>query len=106
MLKIRYTVAMELKDVEKLAKLSRIEISEDEKESLRASLESILGYVEQIESVSTGEIEMKDEPLRNVMREDVAPYESGIYSEILLKAAPASQDGFVKVKQILGGGTA
>ncbi len=94
---------MELKDVEKLAKLSRIEISEDEKESVFADLKSILGYVEQIESISTGEIGTTDEPLRNVMREDSASHESGIYREALLEAAPETQDGYVKVKQILAG---
>ena len=94
---------MELKDVEKLAKLSRIEISENEKEGVLADLKSILGYVEQIESVSTGDIETTDELLRNVMREDGTPHESGIYTEILLNVAPESQDGYVKVKQILKG---
>lgn len=94
---------MELKDVEKLAKLSRIELSESEKESVLADLKSILGYVEQIESVSTGEIEMIDEPLRNVMREDGMPHESGAHTDILLGVAPESQDGYIKVKQILTG---
>jgi len=91
---------MELKDVEKLSQLARIEMSEDEKKELLGDLQSILGYVDQIESVDVDDVE-PDYTLTNVMREDENPHEKGVYTEELLGSAPREKDGYIKVKQIL-----
>ncbi len=92
---------MTIKDVEKLALLARIDISPAEKEEFLNNLESILKYVGQIQEVSveTGDREVGE--VHNVMREDTNPRESGIYTEKMLEQAPATQDGYIKVKQIL-----
>ena len=42
---------MNIKDVENLAELAKLELSADEKESLLHDMEGILGYVKQIEAV-------------------------------------------------------
>ena len=47
---------MELKDVEKLAQLARIELPENEKEGIFNDLKSILGYIDQIEKVQLKEV--------------------------------------------------
>jgi len=92
---------MTIKDVEKLAELARIEMADSEKQEFLDNLESILGYVGQIQEVTTGEIEKKAGEIRNVMREDNNPRESGNYTEKILAEAPDKQDGFFKVKKIL-----
>lgn len=93
---------MHLKDIEKLALLARIELSEAEKISFSESLESILKYVSQIQSVATTEgTDPEVYMLQNVMREDDMPNKSGEYTDSLLQEAPETKDGFVKVKQIL-----
>ncbi len=91
---------MELKDVEKLAELARIEMNDDEKKELLGDLQSILGYVDQIESVEVQDIE-PDYTITNVMREDEEPHAKGMYTEELLNSAPQKKDGYIKVKQIL-----
>ncbi len=101
---------VEIKDIEKLAPLSRISLTEAEKAQMRSEIEAILGYVAQIQKVSgtpkTAEErsrEKKDE-VRNVLREDVAParmHAPGEYSEALLANAPKREGRFVKVKKIL-----
>jgi len=45
---------IEIKDIEKLAELSRINISNEEKEVFAGEIESILNYVDQIK-LATGE---------------------------------------------------
>lgn len=88
-------------DVENLALLARIEISEEEKERLQKDLESILGYVSELTSV-VGEFEAPHkEELINVMREDANAHESGAFTDALLKNAPATENGYVAVKQII-----
>ncbi len=91
-----------LKEIEKLATLSRIALSQEEKEALRKDMDAILGYVEQVQKVS-GDLnsEKKAGLLRNVMREDTDPHQSGEFTEILLSAVPKREGQYVKVKKIL-----
>ncbi len=90
---------MEIKDVENLAELARLELSEGEKESFLKDMEGILGYVKQIESVDVGSVEAES-AIHNVWREDVSePREFS--KEIITKQFPDAQDGFLKVKKIL-----
>lgn len=91
---------IEKKDIEKLADLARIEVSEEEKESLASSIESILGYVGQVTTISeTTEVGLP--PLCNVMREDEIRHKEGEFTEVLLKNAPTRDGNYVEVKKIL-----
>ena len=91
-----------LKDIEKLADLSRIALAPEEKESLRKNMDSILGYVEQVNKVSAEVNSAKKAGLlRNVMREDSNSHESGIFTEMLLSAAPKREGEYIKVEKIL-----
>lgn len=89
-------------EIEKLAKLSRIALAPEEKEELREKMDSILGFVEQVNKVSASMgSEKKAGQLRNVFREDSNSHESGIFTEDLISAAPARQGNYLKVKKIL-----
>ncbi|MFA6524429.1 MAG: Asp-tRNA(Asn)/Glu-tRNA(Gln) amidotransferase subunit GatC [Candidatus Paceibacterota bacterium] len=90
---------MEIKDVEKLAELAKIEISDTEKETLLKDLDGILGYVKQIESIEVKDVNIEYEN-KNVWREDV-PISSVFSSELIINQFPDSQDGFIKVKKIM-----
>jgi aspartyl-tRNA(Asn)/glutamyl-tRNA(Gln) amidotransferase subunit C len=92
------------KEIEKLGDLARIKLSEEEKKGLKTDIESILGYVSEIQKVSSDlerdTTSQKDE-LINVMREDTEPHESGLYTEKILENAPERKGDYVKVKKIL-----
>ena len=87
-------------DIKALAKLARVAVSDEEMARLEKEIPAILGFVEQIQTVDTGTIE-NDTSLRNVMREDASPHESGLYTEDILAAAPAVRDNRVVVKQVI-----
>ncbi|MCX6751933.1 MAG: Asp-tRNA(Asn)/Glu-tRNA(Gln) amidotransferase subunit GatC [Candidatus Nomurabacteria bacterium] len=90
---------MEIKDVESLADLARIELTEEEKRGLLSDMDSILGYVKQIEEVKVEDTK-PEYKVYNVWREDVAePREFS--KELITGQFPDSQDGFLKVKKIL-----
>ncbi|MFA6430563.1 MAG: Asp-tRNA(Asn)/Glu-tRNA(Gln) amidotransferase subunit GatC [Candidatus Paceibacterota bacterium] len=93
---------LEIKDIEKLAKLARIELTTEEKEDLLKEVDPILGYVALLKEVvsSVGETKKAGE-LRNVTREDSLPTESGLNTEVLVADMPESQDNYLKVKKIL-----
>jgi len=89
------------KDIDNLASLARLEIPVEEKETLRKEVDSILGYVGDIQKLSGGEVKKEAGIVRNVLREDTNPHLPGEFSKELLEEAPRRQDDFVKVKKIL-----
>lgn len=87
-------------DIAALAKLVRLEVSKDEMAKLDKEIPEILKFVEAIQNADvSGVSEAKS--LRNVMRADENPIESGTYTETLLKAAPAREGNRVAVKQVI-----
>ena len=87
-------------DVAALAKLARLEVSKEELATLEKEIPSILAFVETIQKAAS-ESEHKGEGLRNVMRADENPHESGLYTERLLSAAPARAGDRIAVKQVI-----
>ena len=87
-------------DVAALAKLARVEVSAEELAKLQEEIPDILAFIQTIQEVSASA--PKEEPaLRNVMREDANPHESGLHTKELLDAAPAQKDGQIAVKQVI-----
>ncbi len=90
---------MNIKDVENLAELAKLELSQQEKESLLHDMEGILSYVKQIEGVKVEDV-ATSEKQHNVWREDtLEPREFS--RESIIEQFPDQQDGFLKVKKIL-----
>jgi aspartyl-tRNA(Asn)/glutamyl-tRNA(Gln) amidotransferase subunit C len=89
-------------DILKLAQLSRLHLSDEEIEKFQKEMEAILGYVEQLQQVDAEGVEPTYQVtgLTNVMRPDeVVDY--GPKPEDLLKNAPSTEDGLIKVKRML-----
>lgn len=90
-------------DVLKLAQLARLELSNEEADNLGKELSDILRYVEQLKEVDTNGLAETTQVsgLKNVMREDQL-VDYGVSSEDLLRLAPRSQDGQIKVNRMIG----
>ncbi len=91
---------MEIKDVEALAELAKLDISDAEKQSLIKDFGSILAYVDMIKEVDVGDVNVESS-VYNTWREDVERKEIDFNSELIVSQFPDSQDNFVKVKKIL-----
>ncbi len=87
-------------DVKALAKLARLEISDEEVAKLEREIPPILSFVETIQKVAA-DTPVGDSELHNVMRDDDHPDESGVYTEDLLADAPAKKDNQIVVKQVI-----
>ncbi len=89
-----------VKDVEHVAKLARLELTEEEKEKFTSQLGDVLKYVEQMNEVDTSNVEPMAHAIDfvNVMREDEVKYEQT--KEELMSNAPDAEDGFFKVPKI------
>ncbi len=89
------------KEVEHVADLARLELSEQEKEQLTSQLSNILTYVEKLNELDTKGVEPTAHviDIRNVMREDVpAP---SLAQERALSNAPEKAAGHYKVPKII-----
>lgn len=88
-------------EVEKVASLARLEITEAEAEQYATQLEQIINMVEKLNELDTENIKPTTHavPLTNVLREDVAA--KGLDRNLVLKNAPDSQDGYIKVPSIM-----
>jgi aspartyl-tRNA(Asn)/glutamyl-tRNA(Gln) amidotransferase subunit C len=88
--------------VRHVARLARLQLSDEHLARLATQLESILQYVDQIEQVDvTGTEPMAHAlPLHNVFREDVI--EPSLPLEKVLQNAPDSDGPYFKVPKILG----
>ncbi|WP_413522107.1 Asp-tRNA(Asn)/Glu-tRNA(Gln) amidotransferase subunit GatC [Brochothrix thermosphacta] len=88
-------------EVEKVASLARLEITEAEAEQYATQLEQIINMVEKLNELDTENIKPTTHavPLTNVLREDLAA--EGLDRNLVLKNAPDSQDGYIKVPSIM-----
>jgi aspartyl-tRNA(Asn)/glutamyl-tRNA(Gln) amidotransferase subunit C len=88
-------------DIEKVAKLARLELSEKEKEIYSAQMEQILTYMEQLNRLDTTGVEPTSHaiPVQNVFREDEA--RPSFLQEEVLGIAPDQEDGHFKVPKII-----
>ena len=87
-------------DIKALADLVRLDISDAEVAKLEKEIPDILKFVEQIQAVAS-DVKPTSPELRNVIRADENPHETGMYTGKLLAAAPKSEDGRVVVKQVV-----
>ncbi len=88
-------------EVDKVAKLARLEITEGEKEVFAEQLSSILDYVEQLKAWDTTGLEPTATVVgqTNVFREDqVRP---SLSADQVLANAPEQEDGFFSVPKII-----
>jgi len=94
---------IEKKDVEKLADLARINVSDSEKQMFIKDLDSILAYVSEVQDVvADKEIKPDYGYLMNVnLRDDVNPHESSKYTKEIMENVPDAENGYLKVKKIL-----
>jgi len=87
-------------DVEYVADLARLELTEPEIQEYTEQLNSILNYAAMLERLDTDDVVPTAHavPLHNVMREDEVG--SSINHEKALKNAPDGEEGFFRVPRI------
>ena len=90
---------LSLEEVERIAKLARLQFTEPEKQKLQSELTKILDYVDQVQEVAAKEEQLPDPDALNLMRDDFA--EATTDPKVLINQAPSTEGGFVKVKSIL-----
>ena len=94
-------MSITVKDVEHVANLARLDLSETEKAQFTEQLNAILKYADKLNELDTANVEPTSHvlPLANVMREDETRPSWPI--EQVLANAPDEEDGHFKVPAVL-----
>lgn len=90
-----------INDVQRLASLSSLHLSDDEAQELQGDLERIIKYIEQLGELDTTGVEPTYQVtgLENVWRDDEVVSDVG--RDALLALAPDQQNDQVKVPKVL-----
>jgi aspartyl-tRNA(Asn)/glutamyl-tRNA(Gln) amidotransferase subunit C len=93
---------MKQEELEHLAVLARIKLTEEDKKSLIKEFDSILSYVDQLKKVDVSmDAEGRVGAVKNIARSDLAMAVSSEDRERLLNEAPVRVKDFVAVKKII-----
>jgi aspartyl-tRNA(Asn)/glutamyl-tRNA(Gln) amidotransferase subunit C len=89
------------REVEHVARLARLELTEEEQERMTAQLDSILGYIDTLNELDTSQVEPTTTviPMVSVMREDVV--RQSLSQDEALANAPDREDVYFRVPRII-----
>lgn len=87
-------------EVEKIAKLSRLELTDKEKELYASQLTKVLDYVEKLKEINTENVPITAQVtgLENVYRSD--EINQCDYQKDLIKQSAESEDNLIKTKSV------
>ncbi len=87
-------------EIEKIAQLSRLKLSEEEKEQFALQLSEVLEYFEKLGEVNTINVEPTAQVtgLENIYRED--EIDQCDYQKDLIKQAAENEDDLIKTKSV------
>jgi len=89
------------KEVEHVAWLARLELTEEEKEQLTFHLNQLMVHFEKLRELDTADIEPTSHsiPIQNVFRDDIA--RESLLIEEALSNAPEAEDDYFVVPQVV-----
>ena len=90
------------KEIEHIAKLARLDLSEAELEKSGGQLSGILGYIDMLKEVDTAGVEPTAQVtgLLNVLRDDAINEWDEDERELALRDSPDREARFIKVKRV------
>ncbi|MFM9957507.1 MAG: Asp-tRNA(Asn)/Glu-tRNA(Gln) amidotransferase subunit GatC [Phycisphaerales bacterium] len=91
-------------DVRRIARLSRLALSDDQLESARSSMGAVLGHMATLRELDLEGVEPMVYPSDIENRMDADEPRPGLPTDVLMKMAPDAAPPFVKVPKVIGGG--
>ena len=90
-----------IKDVEYVARLSQLILTDEEKEKAAHDLSGILEYADKLSELNTDNVKPTIHvlPIRNVFREDIV--RPSMDRDVIFENAPDAEDGCFKVPKVV-----
>ncbi|MEM7301197.1 MAG: Asp-tRNA(Asn)/Glu-tRNA(Gln) amidotransferase subunit GatC [Pseudomonadota bacterium] len=94
-------MSVDTQTVKRVAKLARIAVSDDQAETLRGELNTILGFVEQLSEVNVDNVEPMTAVVETDMKKRVDAVTDGNKADDIVSNAPVSEDHFFAVPKVV-----
>lgn len=93
---------LELKEIEQIANLARLELTDEEKNMYAEQLSVVFNYIEMLNEVDTSNVveTCQVTGLQNVVRNDVAKIQSDETKKALIDCFPDKVQNLLKVKAV------
>lgn len=88
-------------EVQHIAKLARLELTETEISKMQTDLSAILDYFDVLKKVKSVKGKVKSGEVKNSLRKDEAMTGPASLANNLIAGAPDKKDDYIKVKSIL-----
>lgn len=94
-------MATDVQTIKRIANLAALSIKDEELEGFTQDLDLIIGYMNQLSNLDTGDIKPMEHvlALNNVLREDIPTNDNR--RDMLMKSAPAAEDGCYIVPSVV-----
>lgn len=94
-------MSIDIETIKKIANLAAISFEENELEGFARDFDLIIGYMEQLSKIDTGDIKPMEHvlPVQNVFREDEDTNQNN--RDELIKCAPVSENGCYIVPSVV-----
>jgi aspartyl-tRNA(Asn)/glutamyl-tRNA(Gln) amidotransferase subunit C len=91
-----------ISELEHLALLSRIELSDSDKQNLLKEFDSILGYIDELKKVKV-DLDMtgRVQAVKNVSRQDNPTDSTQDEKDIIMKDTPSTEGPYISVRKVL-----
>jgi aspartyl-tRNA(Asn)/glutamyl-tRNA(Gln) amidotransferase subunit C len=94
-------MSVDAKDIEKVATLSRIQISPDQIPEVTNSINTVLGLIDKMQAIDTSDVEPLANPHDALQTLRADKVTASNEREILMSNAPSVQDGLFVVPKVL-----
>lgn len=89
------------KDIDKIAKLARIKISDTEREDLSGGVKKVISWVEELQEVNVDGIEVMTGVYNDPLRMEKDEILDGDIADEVLKNAPEEKYGYFTVPKVI-----
>jgi len=93
-------MSLTIKEIGQLAKLARLELSDEEKEKYSQDISSILQYVDKLQELKTDKVNLLIEAEESITREDAVIGNSTKDQKELIGLALDVEGGLIKTKAV------
>lgn len=99
--------SLTVEEVRKVAKLSRLALTDAQAEDYRSRLAGVLGYAQRLQALDLSNVEPMAHPMETTNRLGAdEPGTTGLSNAALMAIAPDKHPPFVKVPKVMGEGGA
>ncbi|WP_310619527.1 Asp-tRNA(Asn)/Glu-tRNA(Gln) amidotransferase subunit GatC [Flexibacterium corallicola] len=94
-------MSVDLSTVKRVAGLARIKVSNEQAEKMTGELNTILGFVEQLDEVNIDGVEPMTSVVEQSMKKRVDGKTDGDKADEIISNAPVSEDNFFMVPKVV-----